>query len=85
MRIYTSSRIYSTARNTYPTTYTLYSPILDIPIVEVKKGEDPFADPWAAESKTKKDNVKKNLKNQRRNEGYADRAMGKKKEYGSLL
>jgi len=39
----------------------------DVPIVEVKPGQDPYADPWADDRKDKKDRVKKNLKNQQRN------------------
>ena len=39
----------------------------DVPIVEVKPGQDPFADPWADDRKDKKDRVKKNLKSQQRN------------------
>ncbi len=39
----------------------------DIPIVEVKAGQDPFADPWSEDRREKKERVKKNLKNQVRN------------------
>ena len=48
--------------------------IEDIPIVEIKNGQDPFADPWAEERKEKKARITKNtkqqLKNQRRNSSY---------------
>ena len=48
--------------------------IEDIPIVEIKNGQDPYADPWAEERKEKKARVTKNnkqhLKNQRRNGSY---------------
>ena len=51
------------------------SGIEDMPIVEVKAGQDPFADPWADARKGKKDAIKKNLKNQMRNQ---NKAMGRK-------
>jgi regulator of ribosome biosynthesis len=41
--------------------------IEEIPIVEVKTGSDPFADPWAAEQTDKRARVKKNLKQQMTN------------------
>eukprot|EP01036_Dinobryon_divergens_P036860 gene36860-48075_t len=41
--------------------------IEDHAIVEVKAGQDPFADPWAAEKEEKKQRVQKNLKKQVRN------------------
>jgi regulator of ribosome biosynthesis len=53
--------------------------IEDIPIVEVKSGQDPFADPWAEERKEKKARVTKNnkqqLKNQRRNGSYTPESV----------
>eukprot|EP01038_Epipyxis_sp_PR26KG_P016463 gene16463-22454_t len=50
----------------------------DIPIVEVKKGQDPFSDPWAEDRSNKKDRVKKNLKQQIKNQGKALRIKGVK-------
>lgn len=47
--------------------------IEDQPIVEIKKGQDPFADPWEAARADKKARVDKNLKNQAKNQ---DRAAG---------
>jgi regulator of ribosome biosynthesis len=42
--------------------------IEDTPIVEVKAGEDPYADPWTQDRKSKKDRVNKNLENQLKNQ-----------------
>ena len=39
----------------------------DVPIVEIKNGQDPFKDPWAAERENKKARVTKNEKNQKKN------------------
>lgn len=39
----------------------------DVPIVEIKNGQDPFKDPWAAERENKKARVIKNEKNQKKN------------------
>lgn len=39
----------------------------DQPIVEVKTGQDPFADPWAEDRKEKKERVEKNIKNRAKN------------------
>ena len=39
----------------------------DLPIVEVKNGQDPFKDPWAEERQDKKARVLKNEKNQKKN------------------
>ena len=50
------------------------SGIEDVPIIEVKPGQDPYADPWAEARKAKKDAIGKNLKNQKRNE---NKALGK--------
>ena len=47
-------------------------------IVEVKKNDDPFKDPWAEASTTKKDNVKRNTKNMLKNQTRADKIMKKK-------
>lgn len=57
--------------------------IEDIPIIEVKPGQDPYADPWSEARNEKKDRVKKNEKNQLQNQ---KRAMGKKggpRSYGA--
>jgi regulator of ribosome biosynthesis len=43
--------------------------IEDMPIVEIKKGQDPFKDPWEASRKAKKERVDKNLKQQLKNKG----------------
>lgn len=53
--------------------------IEDIPIVEVKAGQDPFADPWAADRKDKKERIDKNKKNQMRNVARIEKAKGKGK------
>ena len=52
----------------------------DIPIIEVKAGQDPYADPWAEARADKKLRVKKNTKNMLRNQG---RASGNSKSYGT--
>jgi regulator of ribosome biosynthesis len=36
-------------------------------IVEIKPGDDPYADPWSASKQEKKERVQKNLKNQTKN------------------
>jgi hypothetical protein len=59
--------------------------IEEIPIVEVKKGQDPFADPWAEAKNDKKQRVKKNTKNMLRNQGRANGTLGKSKSYGEYL
>jgi Ribosome biogenesis regulatory protein (RRS1) len=53
----------------------------ELPIVEVKAGQDPYADPWATSREQKKARVNKNLKNQLKNQL---RAMGGKSA-GKLL
>ena len=45
----------------------------DLPIVEVKTGQDPFADPWAQERQDKKARIQKNMKSQQKN---VRRALG---------
>jgi len=50
--------------------------IEDIPIVEVKPGDDPYADPWSEEKKSKKERVEKNQKNQIKNEFRAQKSKG---------
>jgi hypothetical protein len=53
-----------------------------MPIVEVKEGEDEFADPWAADRKQKKDRVKQNEKNHMRNLNRAGKISVEKKGFG---
>jgi regulator of ribosome biosynthesis len=60
------------------------SGIEEIPIVEVKAGQDPFADPWAEARQDKKNRVKKNEKNQLKNIGRALGKSGKNKTYGMI-
>ena len=54
----------------------------DLPIVEVKAGQDPYADPWAAARVEKKDRVKKNEKNMMQNKKRAQGKNGAPKSYG---
>jgi len=56
--------------------------IEDQPIVEIKAGQDPFADPWENARVEKKQRVNRNLKNQAKNQERADRALGKAKPSG---
>lgn len=42
----------------------------DIPIVEVKEGQDPYQDPWQVDRQEKKERIKKNQKNQFKNEQH---------------
>ena len=51
--------------------------IEDMPVVEVKPGQDPYSDPWSDARADKKARVKKNVKNQQRNTGRALKAAGK--------
>lgn len=53
------------------------SGIQEIPVVEVKDGEDPFADPWAEERKEKKARIQKNAKNQMQNAARANKKANK--------
>lgn len=60
----------------------------EIPIVEIKPGQDPFADPWADAKADKKARVKKNTKNMLKNQGKAlgkGKAMAGSKSYGELI
>lgn len=50
----------------------------DTPIVEVKAGDDPFADPWAEDRKNKKERIDKNKKNQAKNQSHAQKVRGQK-------
>ena len=56
----------------------------DLPIVEVKEGDDPFADPWSIDRKEKKDRIAKNKKSQLKNVERANKKAGKEgpKKYG---
>ena len=56
--------------------------IEDTPIVEVKTGADPYADPWAEERKNTKQKVMKNLENQTKNQLRANGKNSKKLRYG---
>jgi regulator of ribosome biosynthesis len=56
----------------------------DIPIVEVKHGGDPFADPWAAAREDKKGRIEKNQKNQAKNLFNANLLDSNKKGSGAL-
>lgn len=49
----------------------------DLPIVEIKPGDDPYADPWAEDHKKKKERVDKNRKQKLMNEKRALKAKGK--------
>lgn len=53
----------------------------DVPIIEVKKGEDPFADPWEKSRNEKKERISKNLKNQEKNKVAR---LGKRLKFGKL-
>ena len=60
--------------------------IEEMPIVEVKAGQDPFADPWADARSDKKLRVKKNMKNMLRNQGRGGgKTVGSSKSYGKYL
>ena len=60
------------------------SGIDELPIVEVKTGQDPFADPWAVSRENKKARVSKNLTNQAKNQMRATRLKkGQSSPYGS--
>lgn len=50
----------------------------DIPIVEVKQGQDPYADPWEEDRKNKKERIDKNKKNQLQNMKKAQHILNKK-------
>lgn len=60
----------------------------DLPIVEVKEGDDPFADPWSVDRQQKKDRIAKNKKSQMKNEARAlsktKGAKGGAKTYGKF-
>lgn len=50
----------------------------DQAIVEIKPGDDPFADPWAEDRKNKKERIEKNKKSQMKNIARAQKGKGKK-------
>jgi regulator of ribosome biosynthesis len=52
--------------------------VLDLPIVEVKAGQDPYADPWSEARSEKKARVEKNQKNQMRNKIRAGKGVSNK-------
>jgi len=56
----------------------------DVPIVEIKNGQDPFADPWSIDRQSKKDRIKKNEKQQIRNIARISKKSGAVKSYGKL-
>ncbi|RYH31827.1 hypothetical protein EON65_01845 [archaeon] len=56
------------------------SSLEDQPIVEVKEGADPFADPWTEDKKKKKERVEKNEKNMMRNLKRAGKGAKKEAE-----
>lgn len=57
--------------------------LAETPVMEVKTGADPFADPWAEERVAKKQRVKKNEKNQKKNLFRAGKGKkGMPTEYG---
>lgn len=47
----------------------------DMPIMEVKAGQDPYADPWEAKRQEKKARIEKNERNRERNEERAGRRV----------
>jgi regulator of ribosome biosynthesis len=54
----------------------------DVPIIEVKNGQDPFADPWEARNKDKKTKVAKNQHNRLNNQIRA--SGGKTSRFGKF-
>ncbi len=60
------------------------SGIEDIPVVEVKPGQDPYADPWSEELQKKNKRVEKNTKNRLKNEERRNpkKSSSKILEYG---
>lgn len=59
------------------------SGVEEIPIIEVKAGQDPFADPWADAKNEKKQRVKKNEKNMLKNQGRALKGKIGSKSFGT--
>jgi regulator of ribosome biosynthesis len=59
---------------------SIKSGIDDVPIIEVKHGDDPYADPWAENKKEKKMNKDQNLKKQAKNQDANLRRAGKLKK-----
>ncbi len=56
----------------------------DQAIVEIKPGDDPFADPWAEDRKNKKERIEKNKKNQMKNEARNNKKGKKGSEGGGF-
>jgi len=52
--------------------------IEDMPIVEIKAGQDPYKDPWTEARVDKKNRIKKNLKNQMKNQGRVNGSIKSK-------
>jgi hypothetical protein len=60
--------------------------VQDLPIVEVKEGQDPYADPWNEDRKSKKARVEKNKKNQGKNLKNLEKTLKKgSKQFGEHL
>lgn len=60
--------------------------IEDQPIVEVKAGQDPYADPWSAGREEKKKRVNKNLENKLKNELRRNPKKSKQLlQYGTII
>lgn len=58
----------------------------DVAIMEVKEGQDPFADPWTADRTAKRDRIKRNEKNQLRNlSELSKKKKNGKKSYGKFI
>lgn len=56
----------------------------DQAIVEIKPGDDPFADPWAEDRKNKKERIDKNKKNQMKNVARSQKGKEKKGSEGGF-
>jgi len=54
--------------------------IEDMPIVEIKAGQDPYKDPWTEARVDKKNRIKKNLKNQMKNQGRVNGSIKSKQQ-----
>ena len=56
--------------------------IMDAPVVEIKKNDDPFADPWSEARSEKKERIAKNQKQQAKNQERAEYGKVLKKQNG---